>query len=104
MGLDIRYLYSLTPRQFSNIQAGWSLNIEIQTKTSWEQTRRLVFSSLQPYLKSKKSVASDIMPFPWDVLDQDESTNLPNEGYAEMSDRWSKIDEMKKQSISVWQV
>ncbi|MDX4973713.1 hypothetical protein [Myroides odoratimimus] len=99
MGLSIDYLYSLTPRQFANIQDGWNANIEMQTKTSWEQVRTLYDAVIRPHLKSKNKSAKEILPFPWDKEDARASEENPEKTSEEMEERWEKIDKMKKESI-----
>ncbi|MDR2223811.1 MAG: hypothetical protein LBE34_13915 [Flavobacteriaceae bacterium] len=92
----------MTPRQFANIQAGWNANLEMQTKTSWEQIRTLYDAIIRPHLKSKNKSAKEILPFPWDK--DNELKNLADENgeeltYEEMEDRWVKIDAMDRVSI-----
>lgn len=99
MGLSIDYLYSLTPRQFANIQDGWNANVEMQIRTSWEQVRTLYDAVIRPHLKSKNKSAKEILPFPWDKEDARASEETPEETSEEMEERWEKIDKMKKESI-----
>lgn len=51
MGLDINYFYSLTPRQFANIQKGMFEKRDAEQKERLILVRRLMFASLAPYSK-----------------------------------------------------
>lgn len=94
IGLDILYLYTLTSRQFSNIQAGWNAQQEMYTKTSWEQTRTLYDAVIRPHLKDKEKSAKDILPFPWDKeIEVVKSAEIFEEkSYEEMEARWAELD------------
>lgn len=100
--LDINYLYSLTSRQFSNIQNGWNAQQEMQTKTSWEQTRQLYDAVIRPNLKDKEKTAKEIMPFPWDK-EEDVVENekvIEEKSSQEMEDRWAYIDSREVVDVS----
>ncbi|WP_286407669.1 hypothetical protein [Myroides marinus] len=98
IGLSFDYLYSLTSRQFSNIQDGWNANQELQTKTSWEQTRMLYDAVIRPHLKDKNKSARDLLPFPWDdnsMNDEELEINNSEElSFEDMEARWKEIDKM----------
>lgn len=100
--LDIDYLYSLTLRQFSNIQNGWNTQQEIQTKTSWEQTRQLYDAVIRPYLKDKEKTAKEIMPFLWDEEEEVVKVDkiIEEKSYQEMEDRWAYIDSREVVDVS----
>lgn len=100
--LDIDYLYSLTSRQFSNIQNGWNTQQEIQTKTSWEQTRQLYDAVIRPHLKDKEKTAKEIMPFPWDEEEEVVKVDkiIEEKSYQEMEDRWAYIDSREVVDVS----
>lgn len=100
MGMSISYLYSLTPRQFDNIQQGWNANLEMSTKTSWEQTRKLFEVIIRPHLKDKNKTAFDLLPFPWDIKEK-ESEEKEQESFEEMADRWSEIDKVEREKITL---
>lgn len=102
MGLTIDYFYSLTPRQFHNVQVGWNQNQEMQIKTSWEQTRRLYEGILRPYIKDKNKTVQDLLPMPWDVEDVQQMGET--EGFEAMQERWRLIDERKKMSVRIDEV
>ncbi len=98
--MSFDYLYDLTSRQFSNIQDGWNANQELQTKTSWEQTRMLYDAVIRPHLKDKNKSARDLLPFPWDdhglQICDNEVQICDNEelSFEDMEARWKEIDKM----------
>ncbi|QQU04033.1 Uncharacterised protein [Myroides odoratus] len=102
IGLDINYFYSLTPRQFNNIQLGWNENNEMQIKTSWEQTRKIFEAVLRPYMKDKTKTAKDLLPLPWDTeeVHAEEDLDAEQNTFEEMQERWRLIDEKKKVVIN----
>lgn len=51
MGLNIDYFYRLTPRQFTNIQKGWTERRDAEQKERFILTRRLMFAALAPHSK-----------------------------------------------------
>lgn len=102
MGLDIGYLYSLSPRQFYNIQKGFMEKEELNAKTSWEQTRKLFFAVLKPHLKKATIKENELMPFPWDVeegLDGLVSKSDTVEDIEAVKERWRLRDEQKKTKV-----
>lgn len=104
--MSFDYLYSLTPRQFYNIQVGWNTSQELQTKTSWEQTRTLYDSIIRPNLKDRDKSVRDILPFPWDVPVKNEDLGMRNSdggvkeelSFEEMEAQWADID--RKEVVS----
>lgn len=62
MSLDINYFYSLTPRQFYNIQKGFYKKNEDQLKQHLFLNRRLAFYFVSPYLKDKNLTEEKWMP------------------------------------------
>lgn len=54
-----------TPSEFSAVASSWSKHEDATIKRTWEQTRSIVVSSLQPYCK-KALRATEVMPFRWD--------------------------------------
>ena len=67
------------------------------TKTTWEQTRQLMFAILSPNLKNRNTKVTDIMVFPWDpqttdIDIQSEIDTVENENKK----FWKEMDEKKK--------
>lgn len=97
MGLEIGYFYSLTPRQFVNIQKGYANKKEQEMRLQMVLNRRLEFAIVAPYLdKAKKLTEQTWRPFDWEK----ETTNQPVErtfkSKAEMRALWDKIDKNKQ--------
>lgn len=92
MGLDINYFYSLTPRQFGNIQRGWADRRDAESKERLILTRRLMYSNLVPW--SKNLNEQKLWPFDWETETQDLST--PSEDELEASKkRWEMRDALR---------
>lgn len=94
VGLVVTYFYSLTPRQFDNILKGYIKKQEEQTKTSWEQTRYVMWI-MASVNSTKKIELTKLLQFPWD----DASAETPKPSKAELKAMFKKWDqlEFKKQ-------
>lgn len=98
MGLDINYFYNLTPRQFTNIQKGWSDRRDAESKERMIYTRRLMFAFLQPY--AKNLTEQKLWPFDWEsesVLERsvEESDAMAKELEATIK-RWEQRDKKRQ--------
>ena len=90
MELDINYFYSLTPRQFANIQKGWSERRDAEQKERLILTRRLMFASLAPYSKGLTEQSLWPLDFEKELI---EKSNLRDD---------AKIAEALKESLEFW--
>lgn len=70
MGLSIDYFYSLTPRQFTNIQKGWSDRRDAEQKERFILTRRLMFAALAPHSKGLTEQSIWPLEFENELLDE----------------------------------
>lgn len=97
MGLEIRYFYSLTPRQFNNIATGIRKKIETEYKIQWEQQRfTAYFTYLSiPLKKGIKHAESPekFYPFSWETQQgvQDQKISTPEEARK----FWEDIDKKR---------
>lgn len=71
MGLGLDDFCSCTPSEFWKCYASWQQQAEMEQRESWEQTRVLCASMLQPYSKKRLS-GRDIFPLPWDGKEEEE--------------------------------
>ena len=102
LGLEIDYFYSLTAREFANIIKGARQRQEMDLKTSWEQSRRIVHAILIQYQPTNKQGKfkkpfhlTDVMAFPWEKEYKAESEK-PKRSHKEAAEFWRKRDELKK--------
>lgn len=70
MALDIEYFYSLTPRQFSNIQKGWADRRDGEQKERLILVRRLMYAALAPHSKGLTEQSIWPLDFEKDLLDK----------------------------------
>lgn len=97
MGLNIHYFYSLTPRQFSNIQRGWADRRDAESKERLILTRRLMYSNLVPW--SKNLSEQKLWPFDWE--NEIQEFNTPSEDDIEASiKRWELRDAKHKKATN----
>ena len=65
VGMSLEDFDACTPSEFSAICKSYQEDEEQKMRMSWEQTRFLAVTNLQPY--SKKPIkAQDVARFPWD--------------------------------------
>lgn len=97
MGLTIDYLYSLTPRQFFNIQKGWSDRREAESNERLILTRKIMFASLLPHTKKDHQLTEkEIWTLPFETEDKMSETELISE--LEAAEKyWEKIDKRRNQ-------
>jgi hypothetical protein len=102
MGLNYDYFYSLTPRVFYNVHAGYNQRVEMEYKDNWVRTRKIMFAVLQPHLKDKNSTEASLIRFPWEN-DEDvvEAVLAQNEDQAqevlrEQEEYWKAIDRKRQ--------
>lgn len=102
LGLQVKYFYSLTPRQFFNTVNGFRKKEEIKSKESWVIARRTAFLILSPNLK-ESAKEMDLMQFPWenelveklseqDLIDMQEYIKKSEDVFA----RWDEKKRLKK--------
>lgn len=72
MGLTISYFYSLTLRQFLNIQKGWSDKRDADAKMQMVLTRKMMFAALSPW--GKNLTEEKVWPFDWENEQQEQRT------------------------------
>jgi hypothetical protein len=66
VGMSLRDFERCTPSEFQRVWEAWQDREQRRERTSWEQTRLLCTTLLQPY--SKKALRPrDVMTFPWDT-------------------------------------
>ena len=65
MGLGLDDFCSCTPSEFWKAYEAWHDQRESVVRESWEQTRVMCASFLQPYSK-KRLTGKDVFPLPWD--------------------------------------
>lgn len=68
MGLKIRELYELTPRQFNNMLTGWYDTKQASERIEWERTRWLASLLINIQLPKGKQLksAQDLAVFEWE--------------------------------------
>lgn len=100
IGLTVDYFYTLTPRLFSNIVEGFIRREKRLNQTNWEQTRLLFYSILKPYLKDKSVTAEKLLPFEWDKLKVNDTSDFnPDEAeeiIKKQKEFWAKADKTRK--------
>lgn len=98
MGLTFDYFYSLTPRQFYNIQKGYSDRREAESNERLILTRRIMYASLMPW--SKNLNEQDVWKFDWETNAQiergEEADKLLAQQLEETEKYWQSIDERRK--------
>ena len=67
--------------------------LELQYRTSWEQTRLLSAYVIGPYSKEKIRDVAEFFPFPWDKKTTNKFTA---EDLEKMAETRRKMDEMQK--------
>lgn len=65
MGMSLCDFEQCTPSEFQTIFDQWQKQTESLEHASWERTRFMCMSILQPYSK-KVLTPKDVMAFPWD--------------------------------------
>lgn len=100
MEMTVPYFYSLTPRQFYNIQAGRRRKEEREFKEKWERTRAKIATSLIPHLKKNASRdITRIYPLPWDIQKGESfKKEDPKELAKKALDFWANIDKKQNQN------
>jgi len=98
MEITVPYFYSLTPRQFYNIQAGRRRKEERDFKEQWERTRAIIAVSLIPHLKKTASRdITKIYPLPWDSQKGESFIKEDPKILTQKAlDFWAKIDKKQK--------
>lgn len=93
MGLGLDDFCSCTPSEFWKIYESWQTQAEHAERESWEQTRVLCASMLQPYSK-KRLRGRDVFPLPWD----DQSVAMASRQTEPISDveRQARYEAAKK--------
>jgi hypothetical protein len=66
VGMSLRDFERCTPSEFKAVWEAWQGREQRRERTSWEQTRLLCTTLLQPYSKKALRVR-DVMEFPWDT-------------------------------------
>lgn len=93
MGLTIDYLYSLTPRQFYNIQKGWNEKRDGESKERILLARKIMYASIMPH--TKHLTENDVWPLDFLNLPEEEERN--DEQLAkDLEDSlafWARVDE-----------
>lgn len=92
MGLTIDYFYSLTPRQFFNIQSGWSTRRNAESLERMVLTRKIMLSNLAPY--SKSLTEKSLWPIP--EVDNAILQELPEDYLEQINnsiERWQQLDQ-----------
>jgi hypothetical protein len=91
MGLTIDYFYNLTPRQFANIQRGWSDRRDAESKERIMLVRKIMWSNLAPW---SKGITEEKL-WPLEFLNIAQPTEAPTEEALQQSiERWRKRDEL----------
>lgn len=98
MGLELDYFYSLTPRQFGNIQQGWQERRDAEMKMQMLLTRKTMFAALLPY--SKNLTEQDLWPMEFDQentleFSEAEQARITQE-LEESKARWEARDAARK--------
>lgn len=92
--MQIDYFYSLTPRQFNNIQVGYNDRRDAEQKERLILVRRLMFSALAPHSKGLTEQSLWHFDFENDMLDQ--ANERDNEQLAEQLEKsiefWQRVD------------
>lgn len=73
MGMSLQDFDLCTPLEFEKIFEKWRLRSDAAMRRSWEQTRQLAVSILQPYAQ-KPLEPRDVMRFEWDNEPDGESS------------------------------
>lgn len=96
MNLNLNYFYSLTPRQFYNIQKGFGKRSEDQLKDQLILNRRLAFTFVSPYLKDKNLTEEKWMPL---YFEKQKTSKEYLEQQIELVEKqkafWAKVDASK---------
>lgn len=94
MGLNVDYFYSLTPRQFQNIQIGWNHKRDAEMNMQMILTRRIMWSNLAPYSKGLTEQGLWPLYFEEDHLKEfsEEEFEKQLAELEESKKRWEKID------------
>lgn len=102
MGLNYDYFYSLTPRVFYNVHAGYNQRVEMEYKDNWVRTRKIMFAVLQPHLKNRSLTELGFFRLPWeneeDVVEtaEIETTEQAQEVLREQEEYWKAIDRKRQ--------
>jgi hypothetical protein len=103
LGLKLKYFYSLTPRQFTNIERGYRKQEDTLSKERCVLTRKIMWATAFPHLK-EKITEEQLWPLPWDVIIDEnleqiitakESEKLKADA-EKVKEFYKKIDEKKK--------
>lgn len=97
MGLTIDYLYSLTPRQFFNIQKGWNDRRVNESNERLILTRKIMFAALLPHTKKEHQLTEkDIWTLPFEVEEKTPESQLIAD--LEAAEKyWEQIDKRRNQ-------
>lgn len=102
IGLDIKYLYSLTQRQLHNIVNGYEKKEDYASRERWQIARKIMYGSMYSFM-SESFKETDIIVFPWEQkklikLTQEEEKNLKEQEAISESffNRWDKLKAEKK--------
>lgn len=97
MGLEIEYLYSLTPRQFNNVVRGYTKREEIREMGEWERARQIAYISAIFSGNAKKNLRPiDLMKFAWDESKDTMSVAERLKWQEEWNERFEKLVPRKK--------
>lgn len=92
MGLDINYFYSLTPREFANIQKGYDQRREAESNERLILARRLFFAVLAPYKKGLTEESA----WPLDIDNKHDASKRDDEQLVkdlqEAIEFWERVD------------
>ena len=81
LGMSLDDFCSCTPLEFHHVYEAWQQREERIMRTSWEQTRALMQSVLQPHSKKHLS-ATEILPLPWDKKEKSPTEPISDEDIA----------------------
>lgn len=97
MSLNVDYFYSLTPRQFQNIQIGWMDRREAESRERILLTRKVMFAALAPW--GKGLTEDKIWPLDFEKQIQSKSNQKSERQMQIDLDEslkfWARIDAMR---------
>tara|TARA_R110001632_G_scaffold137804_2_gene253415 strand:+ start:6150 stop:6455 length:306 start_codon:yes stop_codon:yes gene_type:complete len=96
VGLTIDYFYSLTPRQFDNVLAGYRNKEEAREKANWERARYQMYYSLISMQGADKIKLQDVMQFPWEQNQTAALEEQKPKTQKELKEFWDNVDKNKE--------
>lgn len=81
IGMRLEDFCLCTPSEFWKVYEVWREGRDLSLRESWEQTRVLCASFLQPYSK-KRLTGKDVFPLPWDDKQEEKEEESEEERRA----------------------